>query len=360
MSSRLSLGKLFSPYVLIFQSIICCLIFVLLFKHLHKIPVNSNKEIVFVKYFVSEGQTEIVDDWHSQLNDDSLSTFQIFFRHATSDRNSSYPFVSGDTFRALADHIFDETTDVSKWPDRIWEIGRGDIVFVQAEKEMLAKFFFNDTFNRIRHPFVLVTHNSDASVPPNEYQWVLYDKRILGWFTQNPSMTHAKLFPVPIGVANTRWPHGNVIAFKRAFYLNRKPFHQRKTLLYVNFQVGTNKEVRSKALAWALNLPNVKQTQIGSVETYLEELGNAKFVLSPPGNGLDCHRTWEALLMGAVPIVLTSHLDSLFLNQTVLIVEDWNQITLEYLQSLDYKTVPSHLLLAKYWYRRLLRAAGRI
>ena len=30
----------------------------------------------------------------------------------------------------------------------------------------------------------------------------------------------------------------------------------------------------------------------------------SKFVLSPPGNGFDCHRTYESILLGAVPIVV--------------------------------------------------------
>ena len=32
------------------------------------------------------------------------------------------------------------------------------------------------------------------------------------------------------------------------------------------------------------------------------------FVISPPGNGPDCHRTWEAIYLGAVPVVLKAHL----------------------------------------------------
>jgi len=30
------------------------------------------------------------------------------------------------------------------------------------------------------------------------------------------------------------------------------------------------------------------------------------FTLSPAGAGLDCHRTWEALLLGSIPVVLRS------------------------------------------------------
>lgn len=32
--------------------------------------------------------------------------------------------------------------------------------------------------------------------------------------------------------------------------------------------------------------------------------GNYAFVISPPGHGLDCHRTWEALALGCIPITL--------------------------------------------------------
>ena len=37
---------------------------------------------------------------------------------------------------------------------------------------------------------------------------------------------------------------------------------------------------------------------------WLEHYGTHRFVLSPPGHGLDCHRTWEAILLGAIPIVV--------------------------------------------------------
>jgi hypothetical protein len=38
-------------------------------------------------------------------------------------------------------------------------------------------------------------------------------------------------------------------------------------------------------------------------ENYLKVLRNYKFVVSPEGNGIDCHRTYEALMAGCIPIV---------------------------------------------------------
>ena len=41
----------------------------------------------------------------------------------------------------------------------------------------------------------------------------------------------------------------------------------------------------------------------GAADYFLHELQRAKFVASPEGNGIDCHRHYEALIAGAVPIM---------------------------------------------------------
>ena len=50
------------------------------------------------------------------------------------------------------------------------------------------------------------------------------------------------------------------------------------------------------------------------------------FCLSPHGNGLDCHRTWEAIALGCIPVVKTSPLDRLFSGLPVLIVNSWSDL----------------------------------
>ena len=64
-----------------------------------------------------------------------------------------------------------------------------------------------------------------------------------------------------------------------------------------------------------------------SKDRMLEEYARAQFVASPWGGGLDCHRTYEALAMGAIPIVRSSGpLDASFAAQPVLIVDDWADV----------------------------------
>jgi hypothetical protein len=51
----------------------------------------------------------------------------------------------------------------------------------------------------------------------------------------------------------------------------------------------------------------------------------SKFVVSPPGNGYDCHRTWEAIYLGAVPIVLKEYWPFQKYRLPVLVVDTWEE-----------------------------------
>ena len=59
---------------------------------------------------------------------------------------------------------------------------------------------------------------------------------------------------------------------------------------------------------------------------YRASLAEYCFTLSPPGNGVDCHRTWEALYLGVVPIVKRSPFFEAFPELPALIVEDWREV----------------------------------
>jgi hypothetical protein len=71
-----------------------------------------------------------------------------------------------------------------------------------------------------------------------------------------------------------------------------------------------------------------------------EIITNYAFVLSPFGNGMDCHRTWESICLGSVPIVKAPNFRKLFEDLPVLIVNNWSDVTQELLENTiqDFKT----------------------
>ncbi len=243
--------------------------------------------------------------------------------YAESGRGSSAPYISGDSFRALANFVFDEESR-SLMPTKV---RFGDIIFVKID---LLDDFIASYHSRINQPYILITHNGDLPVT-DKYKGYLDNDNVIIWFAQNiTNFTHPKLKGIPIGIANRCWPHGNVQKLKeaRSLFQNCNKEH----LLYMNFSIGTYSDERSYVYNLFRQLNGGVYSCSKDFFSYLTDLARTKFVISPRGNGIDTHRTWEALYMGAVPVVKSSSLDPLFKDLPVLIVDDWNIIDESYLE----------------------------
>ena len=79
------------------------------------------------------------------------------------------------------------------------------------------------------------------------------------------------------------------------------------------------------------------------------------FVLSPAGGGYDCHRTWEALILGCIPIVKRFNLpfERIYDDLPVLIVNEWSDVSEALLtktvNEFRYKSFNYDKLKLKYW-----------
>jgi hypothetical protein len=218
--------------------------------------------------------------------------------------------------------------------------------------------------------FYLVTGDADESCPTdilsdNEFINFIENEKIIGWYAQNSVKEHPKLFKMPIGLDYHSQISGmNLTPIENEKmmieYKNKsKPFHQREIKCYVNFLFGSKfNELkfgydRKEAIG---NIPKdliFAETSRVNRDVSFENQIKYAFVLSPHGNGLDCHRTWEALCIGSIPIVKTSPLDSLFDDLPVLIVKKWSDVNIDLLNNTinEFKNKQFNYdkLLLKYW-----------
>ncbi len=225
---------------------------------------------------------------------------------------SSAPYLSGDSFRAEADHVLDLDSDIDPRAIR-----RGDLVFVATHE---LPRFEAELLPLVRERFVLVTHNSDWNVDSARAR-LAEDERIAGWFAQNVVFRHPKITHLPIGLEN-RWRHNNGIVgdYRR---LRRGKSAKRPRILF-GFSVGTNAAEREPALRALRAAPAADELEWTNSRDYRRRLNGYRFVASPPGNGIDCHRTWEALYLGVVPIVKRAPLYDGFPGLPILAVSDWS------------------------------------
>jgi hypothetical protein len=68
---------------------------------------------------------------------------------------------------------------------------------------------------------------------------------------------------------------------------------------------------------------------------YFQSLPKYKFVISPEGNGIDCHRHYEALMAGCIPIVEEhAGIREKYAGCPVVYTKDYSEITPVYLESI--------------------------
>ena len=137
----------------------------------------------------------------------------------------------------------------------------------------------------------------------------------------------------------------------------RLKYKGKKHLLGFNFNVFTIPTERAPVLRYCTSLPYARNIRSNSHIKYLHNMRLTRYVMSPRGNGLDCHRTWEALIVGTIPIMISSPLDPLLTDLPVLIINDWAEINQRFLED-QYEALMSRFnslsmekITYDYWYK---------
>ncbi len=134
-------------------------------------------------------------------------------------------------------------------------------------------------------------------------------------------------------------------------------WHSRSLQVSVDWAGSTHRGDRLQALnSIPKNLSKLTDfggnKRVNQGEIWKQHL-SCQFVASPFGVGLDCHRTWEAIALGCVPITCRSGLSPLFKNLPVLELDDWSELTEErLLQAADEfskKTFDFGVMFMSYW-----------
>ena len=256
----------------------------------------------------------------------------------------------------------------------------GDLVWVRVNS---LPHFLEHVLPRIDARFALITGDGDWAIPSDfaGARDIIASDKVLCWFAQNFDGTDdsGKLSPLPIGVdfhtvANGRkWKHWQATPEQQEAELERlratMPANRDRLMrAHADFHLnkGTKPGSRDSACSILRANPNVDfQDRKVSRSALWRNKTRYAFVISPHGHGLDCHRTWESLALGNIPIVRRSPLDALYDGLPVVIVDEWDEISAttlrewheEHHESFDRAEVQERLT-NSYWIARVRRTLG--
>lgn len=172
----------------------------------------------------------------------------------------------------------------------------------------------------------LYIHNYDNI--PSEDEMISVSARFKKVYSVNWLGSREIAEPIPIGLENFQLLRNGVPKdFEKLIKLGLPEFTERTIECLSSFSVSTNVPIRSEAQRF-VDAQNeiLKLNNFTTPKEFRKLLLNTKFILSPPGNGADCHRTWEAIYLGTVPIVLRNFWPFEHLSLPVLVVDTWEEI----------------------------------
>lgn len=188
----------------------------------------------------------------------------------------------------------------------------------------ILRAFIKQVHPHITTKYVIVCGSTDLEFP-RDFQDIFfeieYSDKILNFWCQNCTVETRKIKNIPIGLDyhcmsfNTEWTSYGEKNLKpivqeqktKEVISTLKPLEDCKVLAVTNFHLAKNypkrEKVRMPAHERLRENDNIVWLEKMNRYDYYKSCDDYFFMLSPSGNGLDTHRTWEALILNRIPIV---------------------------------------------------------
>jgi len=248
----------------------------------------------------------------------------------------------------LSDEIYRQHGVSRKNPNHldISKLKDGDTIFVKTD------FIVNGSFSRdflpkIKTKFILVTGISDYSIDiNNNFKSILYNPNLIHWFASNPpSEDFDKLSFIPIGFQEYERLGDNLIFLKENLN-DHNEWEKKKNKIYIPYHSLTSPDRQSIIQKLSkLSFVEVEKTKL-SFQDYINKIKQYKYVLSLRGNGWDCHRNYEIIFSGSVPVMQQGPISKNFKKYDIpyILIKDVSDKIFDEKYNID-----KNILLLDYW-----------
>lgn len=198
--------------------------------------------------------------------------------------------------------------------------------------------------------YVVITHHSDY--PIDNQLFSLKPHCVKKWFAINVTHKHEDLECIPLGLKTHKGPYLEEKYMTSWLIENIDTLKDniKEDIVYCNW-TDTN-PYRNKIISM-LDVNNINYILENGLtfDEYATNMSKCKYVISPPGNGIDCHRTWEALYMGCIPIVIKDSIYDNWSELPIIQVSDYSELTLDILKNFNYYF--NEKLYMSYWSEKI-------
>lgn len=236
---------------------------------------------------------------------------------------STKDFITSKTFRDIADLVYSETVSLEEfdrldnqnltivsttntkdhksitYKKNIFDLHDNDIIF--SNTDLIEDLFFH--LKKISNLKNITLISSESDKPVNKK---LFNKKpdfVERWFSTNILYEDSSLISIPLGLANS-YSKKNINKQNLENIEFLKFDKQKQFKMLINFRVNTNFSERRKIYDKFKNFDwVVVDSPENTIENYIQKIKENDLVMCPWGNGIDTHRVFETLYLGAVPVI---------------------------------------------------------
>ena len=161
-------------------------------------------------------------------------------------------------------------------------------------------------------------------------------ENVIMWYAQNVNIKHQRIAAVPIGIPNysickdVKAKAWMVSLYKLKIilnYWNQKYNYEKDQLILSTINTGTNPRVRVPVVNICESLDYCVNTGYLYFHNFYDNILRSRSVVCPRGNGIDTHRTWEALCLRSIPILLDDTIAmNYFYEYPIVFLDDWDEL----------------------------------
>lgn len=237
----------------------------------------------------------------------------------------------------------------------ISDVSDNSLIYVDRE---LIKKFITEIHPKISNKYILLSMASPYPVWDSndiDYHKENLDK-ILAWFctiAKDENFTFDRAYPLPIGIHalsqndDLYYKTENTLSlFKKAKSIEKKQLICNNSGKHTLIREAVYNIFKDKSFCHTSN-------QRIPYEDFIMKMAEYKFIITPKGDALDGCRYWDALSVGCIPIIINSKLKNIFSELPVLFINDYNEVTEDFLnykyEEFKYKNYNLDKLYIKYW-----------
>lgn len=216
------------------------------------------------------------------------------------------------------------------------------ICVITGYKSIIYRFF-SEIIHKLNRVLLIIIESDVIELKKN---W-LNNEKLIHCYTWNKPFNHEKLSAIPIGL-NFKRHYRSILSWIK----DNKISTEREKMLCFNCCLNTSIErkklkdvIDNRMKEFCDKLDYIKPLESKIIPSNIEgklkiditnpkcydDWNKYKFILSPQGAGLDCHRTWEAIILGCIPIVLSSSIDELYEDLPIVIIDSWDTLNVNFL-----------------------------